>query len=569
MIKLWPEEMKPDMDEYLSAGTDVAAEGETKSATLDFLLRRMRHKSDFPALSDSILAINRLTSSNSESIDTLATSLLKDFGLTNRILRLVNSAHFRQAGAGSINTITRAIVVLGFNALRNIVITVLLFEHLRDKGNARELKEGFLHANMRGMLGREVALQLKLRAPEESYIYSMFHGLGELLTQFYFPEESVEVRKLLLRKELTKESASAMILGLSYEELGVAVAKTWGFPTAMVSSMRSLPAIIRKPISQDEMLHMISGFSHALCEIVSGAGPNDYHQAVRKLTERFEGGLSLSDKQVKGLVETSLKAVSEIAAVLHIDLNQSPLARRAKNLVRVSAIPMSKAARAERTLLDDTTLGDQAMLDIASVVSSAPVSIAPAEMILEGLSVPVKDIDAVPENAQEVLMAGIQDIGNSLLEDFSLNDVLRITLETMYRAMGFQRVILCLRNPKTNYMIGRFGFGQEATEVAKQLNFSLEHSNDVFLMAMTKSVDLLIGDVDDPKIAERIPAWYRERIFAKTFVLFPLVIKTIPVGLIYCEREEAGSIVIPAKELTLLKTLRNQALIAIKQSTSE
>ncbi|MFA6444317.1 MAG: GAF domain-containing protein, partial [Sterolibacterium sp.] len=212
---------------------------------------------------------------------------------------------------------------------------------------------------------------------------------------------------------------------------------------------------------------------------------------------------------------------------------------------------------------DDTILADQ-----AAAITATPEQPAAATRMAELSPADEEHIDAVPDNAQQVLTAGIQDISNSLIEDFQLNDVLRITLETMYRAMGFQRVILCLRNTKTNTMVGRFGFGQGATEIAKQFSFSLAQATDVFLLAMTKPVDLLISDVDDPKIADRIPAWYRERIFAKTFALFPLVIKDKPVGLIYCEREKAGSIVIPEKELTLLKTLRNQALIAIKQSTS-
>lgn len=58
-----------------------------------------------------------------------------------------------------------------------------------------------------------------------------------------------------------------------------------------------------------------------------------------------------------------------------------------------------------------------------------------------------------------MLSAGIQDISNSLVEDFRLNDVLRIILEAMYRAMGFKRVLLCVRDARSNAMCGRFGFG--------------------------------------------------------------------------------------------------------------
>ncbi len=58
-------------------------------STIDFLLRRMRHKSDFPALSESVTAINRIANSETESIDKLSNTILKDFALTNKLLRLV------------------------------------------------------------------------------------------------------------------------------------------------------------------------------------------------------------------------------------------------------------------------------------------------------------------------------------------------------------------------------------------------------------------------------------------------------------------------------------------------
>jgi len=80
-------------------------------------------------------------------------------------------------------------------------------------------------------------------------------------------------------------------------------------------------------------------------------------------------------------------------------------------------------------------------------------------------------------------------------------------------------------------------------------------------------VDIFISDVDDSKIVDKVPKWFRESMTAKTFVLFPLTIKDKSVALIYCDKDHAGSIVIAENELKLLKTLRNQALLAIKQST--
>jgi len=183
----------------------------------------------------------------------------------------------------------------------------------------------------------------------------------------------------------------------------------------------------------------------------------------------------------------------------------------------------------------------------------------------DGDSAAVGD-NGVPDAAQDILAAGIQDISNSLVDDFSLNDVLRITLETMYRGMGFERVLLCLRDPKAGVMAGRFGFGSDTAGLAQRFRFPLVEAPNVFQLALSKGLDIIISDIDDPKIAGKVPAWYRTVASARTFVLLPLLIKGSAVALIYCDRDRAGSIVIPEKELSLLKTLRNQALLAIKQS---
>ena len=73
------------------------------------LLRRMRLRSDFPTMSSSITAINQLMASEDTTAARLAAEILKDFALTNKILRLVNSAQYGQYSTTRISTISRAI----------------------------------------------------------------------------------------------------------------------------------------------------------------------------------------------------------------------------------------------------------------------------------------------------------------------------------------------------------------------------------------------------------------------------------------------------------------------------
>jgi HD-like signal output (HDOD) protein len=548
-------DMRQALEAYLGTGAGApSATAESGSpgnqSTLDFLLRRMRHRTDFPALSDSVASINKLTNSDRESINKLSNTILRDYGLTNKILRLVNSAYYRQAGGGSISTVSRAVIVLGFDTIRNIAITVLLFEHLQDKANARELKESFLRSNLAALLGREASGKLLPREGEEAFICALFHGLGQLLAQYYFPEEVVEVRKLMEAKGLPENVASARVLGLSFEELGIGVARTWGFPPAIVNSMRRLPeGPVKRPGTRDETLRLLASFSNELCRVIAGSAPEHRAKVMQAVTDRYGSSMQMGERQLQSVLEVSLAELGDVAAILHVNLKQSPFARQVKAFAGEGATATGTAeADTEAATMVSTVLGGTALLGGDDEV--------------------VGETDtAVPEDAQAVLAAGIQDISNSLVEDFSLNDVLRITLETMYRAMGFRRVLLCLKDAKSGQMAGRFGFGADTNELARQFRFPLSYTADVFHLATSKAVDIIIADIDDPKIAERVPAWYRKLMPARTFVLFPLNIKGVPVAMIYCDNDRPGSIVIPEKELALLKTLRNQALLAIKQSS--
>lgn len=522
----------------------------SQQSTVDFLLRRLRHKGDFPALSESVSAINKIASSETESISRLSGSILKDFSLTNKILRLVNSAHFRQAGGGNISTVSRAVIVLGFDAVRNIAVTVLLFEHLQNKSNANQLKEEFLRANMAGLLAKDIALKQQKRGEQEQpFICSVFHNLGRLLSQYYFPEESEEIRKLMVQKEVSEEVAALQVLGVSFEDLGIGIARSWGFPGLIVNSMRRLPAgPVRKPTTPDGQMQVLSAFSNEICDVLANASPEDRDRELNKVSGRFGSSVAMTEQELKQTLERAVDEINEFARIIRVNLQQTQFGKQIRKLSRNTA-----GQEGETTVVNggmDSAIGD------AVLAADSPLGLETGNFGEEGK----KSADA-----QEILTAGIQDISNSLVEGVKLNDILRIILETMYRAMGFKRVILCIKDARHNVMQGRFGFGPETTELAKQFRFTLSFTPDIFHAATSKGVDILISDVDDPKIASRIPEWYRKLVPSKTFVVLPLNIKTNPVAMIYADRDEAGGIDISEKELSLLRTLRNQAVLAIKQ----
>ncbi len=555
-------QMREVLQDYLQPD-ELVESADARQSTIDFLLRRMRHKSDFPALSESVSTINKIAGSDKETISNLSNSILKDFSLTNKILRLVNSVYYRQAGGGSISTISRAVLVLGFDAVRNIAITVMLFEHLQNKNNANQLKEDFLRANLAAILAKDIGEQSSGRDVEQVFICSMFHNLGRLLSQFYFPDESDEIKRTMEQRPCTEDVAAVQVLGLTFEDLGIGIARTWGFPNLIVNSMRKLPAgNVRKANAAEDRMRILAGFSNELCALISDVEPEQRDKALRKVAARFGDTVPLGEQALRDTMEKSFQEIAQFAGIIGINLKKSNFGRQLQRWgVQSGAPETSESAQSGVTPRAESNTETSATVLSAAVPAGAPGSPLDADGgDGEG---------AVTEvgNSEVILMAGIQDISNTLVEDFKLNDVLRIILETMYRAKGFKRVILCVRDARANTMLGRFGFGPDAPEMARCFNFSLAFTPDIFHAALSKGVDILISDTNDPKIAARIPPWYRKGVNAGTFVIFPLTIRNNPVAMIYADCDRPGEIVIPEKELSLLRTLRNQAVLAIKQSS--
>jgi hypothetical protein len=155
---------------------------------------------------------------------------------------------------------------------------------------------------------------------------------------------------------------------------------------------------------------------------------------------------------------------------------------------------------------------------------------------------------------------GVNELSNHILKDFALTSkLLKRVNAAYYTPLGGGSISTISR------AVVILGFNA-VQALVRAFDFSLAAPSDVFLVALNNNADILITDIDDPKIAARIPAWYRKSIRARTFVLFPISVKAKPIGLIFAARSGPGEIAIPEKELSLLKSLRNQAVLAIRQS---
>jgi eukaryotic-like serine/threonine-protein kinase len=382
------------------------------------------------------------------------------------------------------------------------------------------------------------------RESEEAFIGAMFQNLGRLLTEFYFPEEARQVRSAMAdtlqsgrpRSPAAEDAASISVLGLSFGDLGLGVAKSWGLPDNLQRCMRKpagdLPG--RVPDNPGERLRWIAQAANEITDTLLHAEPSEAGQGIAALAERYAKVLGVSTKTIEGAAVEARSKLSQMAEAMNLHV-----------------APGSPASRLLRAPVEAAPAPDEAdTLTPHELHATLPQPLAPHPA----------------ENAAEVMAAGIQDITNSMVENFRLNEVLRMILETMFRALGFRRIVFCLRDPKTDTLTGRFGLGDGVERVTAAFKVSIRTPADLFSAVCLKGADTLISDATVSTIASRLPPWYRQSVNAPAFLLLPLMLKGAPFALIYADKAVPGGIDLGEKELSLLRTLRNQAVMAFKQA---
>lgn len=297
-------------------------DGSSRHSTIDFLLRRMQRKNDFPAISSTLTDINRLTGDDAKaSADKLANVILRDMALTSKLLKLVNSS-FYGVRATAITSISQAVIFLGVEQIRMTANSLALFGAL--KSDSARLKDGMIRSFMSGLIARHLAQQARLGAVEEAFIAGMCGNLGENLVIYCFADEYSDIEALRASESLNKAAASRAILGVSYADLGAAVAATWGLPGLIIDAIRGLPpGPVRKSADEDAHLRDLCVFANELCGLFPGSSTADVTRQLPELLAKFEPVIALEPVYTTKLINAAFEKLKAYAPIFEINIAQS------------------------------------------------------------------------------------------------------------------------------------------------------------------------------------------------------------------------------------------------------
>ncbi len=192
---------------------------------------------ELPALPHVTHRVLQMTNDPKTTIPQLANTIVKDQVLTAKVLRMANSAYYGYARR--IYGINEALIILGFNTVRSLVLAASIY-NLMDK----ELKGYFLpkgelwkHCMSCALIARLLAKKIGYELPDQAFIAGLLHDLGKIVLNTYMAKHFESVIEKVKKDKIPFMEAERQILGFDHAIVGARVVEKWNLPKDLVEAI--------------------------------------------------------------------------------------------------------------------------------------------------------------------------------------------------------------------------------------------------------------------------------------------------------------------------------------------
>ncbi len=185
------------------------------------------HIATLPEITLKIIELVENPRSTAQDLNKLISN---DPALVSRILKVVNSAFYGLPG--QIGSINRAIVLLGLNAVKNIVIAASLAKLFRGGRVSPHFsaKDLWTHSIAVGVLSKMIVVKINNTLPDEAFLAGLIHDMGILVELQAFREPLVEIAERAAKEDAPCIAIEQQVIGVDHQALGAALTTKWKFP---------------------------------------------------------------------------------------------------------------------------------------------------------------------------------------------------------------------------------------------------------------------------------------------------------------------------------------------------
>jgi len=187
----------------------------------------------FPTLPMIVNKVTDLTGQPDTSARDIEVVVGKDQALTAKLLRLVNSPFY--GFPHRITTISRAVGIIGFDALRNLVFStsVMKLFTAHDSPTFQPV-EFWKHSLGTALAAKGLATRLGEKNVEECFVGGLLHDIGKLVHHEYFAEPFRQAGRMALENNLLLRETEQSVMGFTHDQTGELLLTQWNLPSILI-----------------------------------------------------------------------------------------------------------------------------------------------------------------------------------------------------------------------------------------------------------------------------------------------------------------------------------------------
>jgi Predicted signal transduction protein len=437
---------------------------------------------EMPALCATVRMLEKMAKDDNMSLADLGKSILHDHGLTTRILRVANSVTYNR-GNTPVTTISRAVVLLGFNALKQICITAKLVDSLLKSHDISQmvyerllrLMAQSFHA---AMLAKMMLADYDEDTREEAYIAALLHNIGESTFWSMGGPITEQLDDKLRKAQGNENDIIRDMLGTTFNKISAGLANSWNMGSLLQLSLKD---------------------------------PDRRTPELQAIAEANQFSALLQDpKATPAQIEQQMNAMAKTMKIEPRILRQR---------VRQCGEETIKLAYTYGAL----------MLSPYLDASLAPFLTAE------------KTVQQPNEPDDLIQLKTLRELTTLAYEKADINLIMQKSLHGIYQGVGMDRVAILMLNREKTQLQARFAAALDQSPLKEIFIIELEGGlRSIFHHCLQTHETVWIKSHTDLHWSHLLPATTKSISCAKGFFLSPIVLDKQSIGLFYADRATSG-----------------------------
>jgi putative nucleotidyltransferase with HDIG domain len=191
--------------------------------------RLFKDVSDLPTIPAIVSKVVAMLDDHDADPDTVADLILSDQVLAARVIKVVNSPLYRTNNP--IPSVKRALLFLGFNSVREMILTSYFVNSFKQKKQPFDMKIFWMHSFCVGAMARHVARLTDYPDVEKAYMVGILHDIGKVFLGHYCTDLYGQMLTSISNTSYTTYEAEFEFFETTHCEVGLCLAQRWNFPS--------------------------------------------------------------------------------------------------------------------------------------------------------------------------------------------------------------------------------------------------------------------------------------------------------------------------------------------------